>query len=53
MAKEEFLEFEGLDELLPSALAWADEAVRRIRAGVFWPPAPEVAYDTLPGFFFA
>jgi ATP-dependent helicase/nuclease subunit B len=41
----QFLEFEGLDELLPSALAWADEAVRRIRAGVFWPPAPEVAYD--------
>ena len=28
-----------------AALAWAGEAVRRIRAGVFWPPAPEVAYD--------
>jgi len=32
-------------ETMPAALAWAGEAVRRIRAGVFWPPAPEVAYD--------
>ncbi|MFM8334916.1 MAG: PD-(D/E)XK nuclease family protein [Opitutaceae bacterium] len=40
-----FKEFEGMEELMPVALAWAGEAVRRIRAGVFWPPAPEVAYD--------
>jgi ATP-dependent helicase/nuclease subunit B len=40
-----FREFEGMEELVPSALAWAGEAVRRIRAGVFWPPAPEVAHD--------
>ena len=40
-----FNEFAGMEELVPSALAWAGEAVRRIRAGVFWPPAPEVAYD--------
>jgi ATP-dependent helicase/nuclease subunit B len=40
-----FKEFAGMEELMPSALAWAGEAVRRIRAGVFWPPAPEVAYD--------
>ena len=40
-----FKEFAGMEELMPSALAWAGEAVRRIRSGVFWPPAPEVAYD--------
>lgn len=40
-----FKEFEGMEELMPAALAWAGEAVRRILAGVFWPPASEVAYD--------
>jgi hypothetical protein len=40
-----FRDFKGMSEILPSALAWAGEAVRRIRAGVFWPPAREVSYD--------
>ena len=40
-----FRDFKGMSEILPSALVWAGEAVRRIRAGVFWPPAPEVPYD--------
>jgi ATP-dependent helicase/nuclease subunit B len=43
----EFVEFAGLDEKLDNALEWAAEAVRRIVAGVFWPPAPEVKYDDL------
>ena len=30
-----------------NALQWAEEAARRIVAGVFWPPAPEVKYDDL------
>jgi hypothetical protein len=31
--------------MLANALIWAEEAARRIRTGVFWPPAPEVKYD--------
>ena len=26
---------------------WAEQAARRIVAGIFWPPAPEVKYDDL------
>jgi ATP-dependent helicase/nuclease subunit B len=43
----EFVQFEGLSEVIQSALGWAEEAARRIIAGVFWPPAPEVEYDSL------
>ncbi len=42
-----FEPFEGLAEIIPNALEWAEEAARRIRAGVFWPPAPGVQYDDL------
>jgi hypothetical protein len=28
-----------------NAMEWAEEAAKRIRDGVFWPPAPEVKYD--------
>ena len=38
----EFVRFEKLNENLENALQWAEEAARRIVAGVFWPPAPEV-----------
>ena len=41
----EFAPFEELNETLENALKWAEEAARRITAGVFWPPAPEVKYD--------
>ena len=43
----EFVQFEGLAEIIPNALEWAEEAARRIVAGIFWPPAPEVKYDDL------
>lgn len=43
----EFVPFDGLSEMVENALEWAEEAARRIRAGVFWPPAPEVKYDDL------
>jgi CRISPR/Cas system-associated exonuclease Cas4 (RecB family) len=43
----EFVQFENLGEKIDNALQWAEEAARRIRAGVFWPPAPEVKYDDL------
>ena len=33
------------DELLASAKWCAEEAVRRMSAGIFWPPAEDVAYD--------
>ena len=42
-----FVPFEKLDEKVDNALHWAEEAARRIVAGVFWPPAPEVKYDSL------
>jgi ATP-dependent helicase/nuclease subunit B len=42
-----FVPFAGLGEKLENALAWAEEATRRIVAGNFWPPAPEVKYDSL------
>jgi len=41
----EFVPFEKLNEKIVNALQWAEEAARRIVAGVFWPPAPEVKYD--------
>ncbi len=43
----EFVRFEGLSEIIDHPLSWAEEATRRIRAGIFWPPAPEVKYDDL------
>jgi ATP-dependent helicase/nuclease subunit B len=43
----EFVPFEKLNEKIVNALKWAEEAARRIVAGVFWPPAPEVKYDDL------
>ena len=43
----EFVPFEGMGEAVQSAMQWAEEAGRRIVAGVFWPPAPEVKYDDL------
>ena len=43
----EFVPFENLNERIENALQWAEEAARRIVAGVFWPPAPEVKYDDL------
>jgi ATP-dependent helicase/nuclease subunit B len=43
----QFMPFEGMDEATENALSWAEEAARRIVAGVFWPPAPEVKYDDL------
>ena len=43
----EFVLFKDLEASLDSALQWAEEAARRIVAGVFWPPAPEVKYDDL------
>jgi ATP-dependent helicase/nuclease subunit B len=43
----EFVPFEKLNEKIVNALQWAEEAARRIVAGVFWPPAPEVKYDDL------
>lgn len=30
---------------IENALEWAEEAAKRIRDGVFWPPAPEIKYD--------
>jgi hypothetical protein len=41
------VQFENLNEKIENALQWAEEAARRIVAGVFWPPAPEVKYDDL------
>ena len=43
----EFMRFEGMNEAAGNAMQWAEEAARRIVAGVFWPPAPEVKYDDL------
>jgi ATP-dependent helicase/nuclease subunit B len=43
----QFMPFEGMDEATENALSWAEEAARRIVAGVFWPPVPEVKYDDL------
>jgi ATP-dependent helicase/nuclease subunit B len=43
----EFVLFEGLSEKIDAAMQWAEEAARRIGAGVYWPPAPEVKYDSL------
>jgi ATP-dependent helicase/nuclease subunit B len=43
----EFVEFEQLSEKVANALEWGEEAARRIAAGQFWPPAPEVKYDDL------
>jgi ATP-dependent helicase/nuclease subunit B len=43
----EFAQFKDLSEGMENALQWAEEAARRIRDGVFWPPAPEVTYDSL------
>lgn len=35
------------EEKVGNAMQWAEEAARRIVAGVFWPPSPEVKYDSL------
>ena len=43
----EFVPFEQLSEKVDNALEWAEEAARRMVAGIFWPPAPEVKYDDL------
>ncbi|MCX6922799.1 MAG: PD-(D/E)XK nuclease family protein, partial [Verrucomicrobia bacterium] len=43
----EFAPFENLSEKMENALQWAEEAARRILAGNFWPPTPEVEYDSL------
>lgn len=42
-----FVPFEGMSELIGNARQWAEEASRRIIAGVFWPPSPDVKYDDL------
>ncbi len=42
--------FEELDEqLMQSALSVAAEAVRRINAGIFWPPAKGARFDSYTG----
>jgi len=46
-ANTAFVEFEGLGAVIDSARLWAEEAARRIRDGVFWPPAPEIKFDPL------
>jgi len=43
----DFVQFQHLSEKMESAMQWAEEAARRIVAGNFWPPAPEVKYDSL------
>jgi len=43
----EFVPFSDLSNKVASARQWGEEATRRIIAGVFWPPAPEVKYDDL------
>ena len=43
----EFAKFEGLSEKVENVMQWAEEAARRIIAGVFWPPAPNVKCDDL------
>jgi ATP-dependent helicase/nuclease subunit B len=45
----QFVEFDNLRDCLDNALLWAEEAARRIRQGVFWPPAKEVPFDLLGG----
>jgi len=45
--KTGFTPFKHLDLRIGSALDWAEAAARRIRDGVFWPPAPQVSYDDL------
>lgn len=55
VADTDLLVWEGLDEAtVKSALACAGEIVRRIRAGVFWPPATDSyrAGDTFYPLFF-
>jgi len=42
-----FVPFEGSSETIDNAMQWGEEATRRIIAGMFWPPAPEVKYDDL------
>ena len=44
-----FEAFEELPDLLGSAMAWADEAAKRIVDGVFWPPVAEPIYDDFAG----
>ncbi len=43
----QFAPFDQMEKNLDSTLEWGAEAARRIVAGIFWPPAPEVKYDTL------
>lgn len=40
-----FVAFDEMEKYLGNAMQWAEEAARRIVAGVFWPPSPEVKYD--------
>jgi ATP-dependent helicase/nuclease subunit B len=47
VADTQFVPFAELGDNLDNAMQWAEEAARRIVAGVFWPPAPEVKYDDL------
>jgi ATP-dependent helicase/nuclease subunit B len=44
-ADTDFVPFVQLTEKIGNALQWAEEAARRIRAGVFWPPAPAPDHD--------
>jgi ATP-dependent helicase/nuclease subunit B len=47
VSETEFVPFEKVDGKVESAMQWGEEAARRIVAGIFWPPAPEVKYDDL------
>ena len=47
VSETEFVALETVDEKVDSAMQWGEEAARRIVAGIFWPPAPEVKYDDL------
>jgi ATP-dependent helicase/nuclease subunit B len=41
----DFLQFENMADKTGNAMEWAEEAARRIVAGIFWPPHPEPDYD--------
>jgi len=47
VSETEFVPFKDLSEKVGSAMEWGEAAARRIVAGIFWPPAPEVKYDDL------
>ncbi len=47
VGETKFEAFENLPEIIENALCWAGEAAQRIIAGVFWPPVPDVSFDSL------